>query len=272
VSFDSFDCVPVLDVPVRAVTRPVLVEWATSADRACSPATVMYANAHVLNIAFRDSELRAILNQASLVYCDGAGVVLAARLLGRRLPGRMTGADWINPLCAACAETGTSLFLLGSRPGVARRAAQTLERRHPGLVIAGAHHGYLDNPRVCQQAVALANAVRPHILLAGMGTPTQEKWIAAHRHELDAPVVWAVGALFDFVTGVQPRGPRWMLDHGLEWLCRLTSDPRRLWHRYLLGNPLFLLRVLRQRFGGRALAALALCGLSSSLLSDRMIR
>ena len=85
------------------------------------------------------------------------------------------------------------------------------------------------------------------VLFIGMGTPTQEKWIAAHRGELEVPVVWAVGALFDFVAGVQPRGPRWMLDNGLEWLYRLCSDPRRLWHRYLIGNPLFLARVIRQR-------------------------
>jgi N-acetylglucosaminyldiphosphoundecaprenol N-acetyl-beta-D-mannosaminyltransferase len=83
-----------------------------------------------------------------------------------------------------------------------------------------------------------------------MGTPTQEKWIAAQRHQLDVPVVWAVGALFDFVAGSQPRGPRWMLDNGFEWLYRLGSDPRRLWRRYLVGNPLFVVRVLTQRVSG----------------------
>ena len=93
------------------------------------------------------------------------------------------------------------------------------------------------------------NAAHPHILLVGMGTPIQERWIAAHRHELDVPVVWAVGALFDFVAGVQPRGPRWMLDNGLEWLYRLRSDPRRLWQRYVVGNPLFILRVMWQKTG-----------------------
>ena len=90
----------------------------------------------------------------------------------------------------------------------------------------------------------------PDILLVGMGTPCQEKWIAKYRENLEVPVVWAVGALFDFVVGVQPRGPRWMLDHGLEWLYRLFSNPMRLWRRYLIGNPIFILRVLRQRITG----------------------
>jgi N-acetylglucosaminyldiphosphoundecaprenol N-acetyl-beta-D-mannosaminyltransferase len=209
---------------------------------------VLYANVHVLNTAWADPDLCAILNHADLVYCDGAGVALGARLLGHRLPGRTTGADWIEPLCQACAQQGLLLYFLGGQPGVAERAARRLQARHPGLRVAGAHHGYLADPQVCQAAVAAVNAARPDILLVGMGTPTQEKWIAAHRAELRVPVVWAVGALFDFVAGVQPRGPRWMLDNGLEWLYRLWSDPRRLWHRYLIGNPLFVARVLRQRF------------------------
>jgi N-acetylglucosaminyldiphosphoundecaprenol N-acetyl-beta-D-mannosaminyltransferase len=207
----------------------------------------MYANVHVLNTAYSDLELRRTLNKADLVYCDGAGVALGARLLGHRLPGRMTGADWIEPLSQTCASKNITLYFLGGKPGVAISAAEKLHARYPGLRVVGAHHGYLDDPAVCAAAIASINDAHPHILLVGMGTPIQERWIAAHRHQVDVPVIWAVGALFDFVTGVQPRGPRWMLDHGLEWLYRLCSDPRRLWQRYLVGNPLFILRVLRQR-------------------------
>jgi N-acetylglucosaminyldiphosphoundecaprenol N-acetyl-beta-D-mannosaminyltransferase len=207
----------------------------------------MYANVHVLNTAYSDPELRRTLNKAGLVYCDGAGVALGARLLGHRLPGRMTGADWIEPLCRTCAAEEIPLYFLGSRPGVAARAAGRLQERYPGLRVVGAHHGYLDNPVTCATAIGAINVAHPRILLVGMGTPMQEKWVAAHCDRLRVPVIWTVGALFDFVAGVQPRGPRWMLDHGLEWLCRLWSDPRRLWRRYLVGNPLFILRVLRQR-------------------------
>jgi N-acetylglucosaminyldiphosphoundecaprenol N-acetyl-beta-D-mannosaminyltransferase len=93
------------------------------------------------------------------------------------------------------------------------------------------------------------NQVRPDIVLVGMGSPTQEKWIARHRAEIDAPVVWAVGALFDFVTGRIRRGPVWMTEHGFEWACRLVAEPRKLWRRYLIGNPRFIARVVRSRFG-----------------------
>jgi N-acetylglucosaminyldiphosphoundecaprenol N-acetyl-beta-D-mannosaminyltransferase len=237
----------VLGVEVQPLDRIGLIREAVRRAQSGSESTILYANVYVLNIAYGNPDLRGILNESDLVYCDGAGVALGAWLLGDRLPGRTTGADWIETLCQACAAAGFSLYFLGGRPGVAAGAAERLQARHTGLRVVGTHHGYLDDPTVCAAAIASVNAAHPHILLVGMGTPIQERWIAAHRHQLDVPVVWAVGALFDFVTGVQPRGPRWMLDHGLEWLCRLWSDPRRLWRRYVVGNPLFILRVLRQR-------------------------
>jgi N-acetylglucosaminyldiphosphoundecaprenol N-acetyl-beta-D-mannosaminyltransferase len=241
------DKVEVLGVGVHRLGMDDLIQETTQRAWGSDRHLVLYANVHTLNSAYSDPDLRRIMNAADLVYCDGAGVVLGAWLLGHRLPGRMTGADWIELLCEACAEDGTTLYFLGGRPGVAARAVELLCARHPGLRVVGAHHGYLADPGICTAAIAAVNDARPHILLVGMGTPIQEKWIAAHRHELEAPVVWAVGALFDFVAGVQPRGPRWMLDNSLEWSYRLCSDPRRLWRRYVVGNPLFVARVLCQR-------------------------
>jgi N-acetylglucosaminyldiphosphoundecaprenol N-acetyl-beta-D-mannosaminyltransferase len=153
----------------------------------------------------------------------------------------MTGADWIHDLSRLAIREGLRLYLLGGVPGVAEEAAAALTIRHPGLQISGTASGY----DAGGATVAAINATAPDVLLVGMGTPTQEKWIARYRSDLDIPVVWAVGALFDFVTGRIPRGPRWMTDHGLEWLCRLAAEPRKLWRRYLIGNPRFLWRVVR---------------------------
>jgi N-acetylglucosaminyldiphosphoundecaprenol N-acetyl-beta-D-mannosaminyltransferase len=208
----------------------------------------MYANIHVLNTAYHDSELRRILNQADLVYCDGAGVKLGARLLGGHLPERMTGADWIYDLCAACQERGFSLYFLGGEPGVAALAAEKLQTQYPGSKIAGTHHGHYNHSGLENDGVIAAiNALRPDILLVGFGTPLQEKWIDRNFDRLNVPVVWAVGALVDFVAGQVPRAPRWMLDHGLEWFYRLWAEPRRMFKRYIIGNPLFIWRVLRQK-------------------------
>jgi N-acetylglucosaminyldiphosphoundecaprenol N-acetyl-beta-D-mannosaminyltransferase len=203
-------------------------------------ATILYVNAHCMNVQYRDPAYKHILANADVVYCDGMGVVLAARLTGQAIPERMTGADWIEDLCRVAVERDLSLYLVGGAPEAVQGAAARLCKRYPGLGIAGTKDGYDIGP----DTIAAINEARPDILLVGMGTPRQEKWIARNRLALDVPVVWAVGGLFDFVSGRIPRGPRWMTQHGLEWLCRLIVEPRRLWRRYLLGNPRFLLRVV----------------------------
>jgi N-acetylglucosaminyldiphosphoundecaprenol N-acetyl-beta-D-mannosaminyltransferase len=209
-------------------------------------ATVLYANVHVLNLAYRDPRLRTTLNEATTVYCDGSGVRLGARILGGRLPPRFTSVDWIDPLCDRLAREGIGIFLLGSVEGVAAKAGEVLRGRHPGLHLVGTHHGYLDES-ASQELIARINSAGPGLLVLGMGTPMQEAWIARHRAALTVPVVWGVGALFDFLAGVQRRGPRWMTHNHLEWLWRLGTDPRRLWRRYVIGNPVFLARVVWHR-------------------------
>ena len=241
--------VNVLGVSVDSLSSDALIEQVLAVNPGDKAITVMYANIHVLNTSWSDRRLRTILNEADIVYCDGSGVRLGARLLGHTLPPRMTGADWMDPFCAASAGRGTSIYLLGSRPGVADIAADVLRARHQGLNIGGTHHGYLNDSAANAAAIASINKVRPHVLFVGMGTPIQERWISEHRHELNIPVVWAVGALFDFIGGFQPRAPRWMLAHNLEWLHRFWVEPKRMWKRYILGNPLFVWRVMMQRLG-----------------------
>jgi N-acetylglucosaminyldiphosphoundecaprenol N-acetyl-beta-D-mannosaminyltransferase len=212
--------------------------------------TVLYANPHVLNLAWCDSGLRGELRQASTVYCDGTGVGLAARLLGQPLPPRLTAADWIHDLCNEAARREVSLFLLGGEPGVAEEAARRLSDRTGGLQIAGTHHGFLDDD-LSASVIARSNAAGTGLMVVGMGSPMQERWIGRHRDRIEAPVVWAVGALMDFVVGRQRRAPRWMRRTHLEWFWRLGTSPVRLTSRYVAGNPVFLARVLRQRLGRR---------------------
>ncbi len=211
--------------------------------------TIGYANPHVLNMSVHDRVLREQLQSASTVICDGSGVRLGARILGRRLPPRLAAADWIDDLCATAAEKGIPIYFLAGNEGVAKRAAAVLTSRHAGLRIPGAHHGYL-TPELSRNVVDDINGSGASIVLVGMGTPVQEHWIAKYRPSIKAPVVWAVGAVLDFVTGEQRRSPAWIRRLHLEWLWRLGSDPVRLWRRYVIGNPLFLLRVARQRLTG----------------------
>ena len=205
-------------------------------------------NAHVLNQSFSNPELRRALQSSDLVYCDGYGVRLAAKLIGLPVPHRMTGADWIWGVAALCQESGRSLYLLGSDPGASSEAAAALRRWYPRLKVAGTHHGYfeLGSPH-SERVVEHIAEHRPDVLLVGMGTPQQELWVDRYFDRIEAPVVWTVGALFDYVSGRVPRAPHWIADNGLEWIFRLAIEPRRMWRRYLLGNPAFLWRVLRER-------------------------
>lgn len=215
----------------------------------------MYVNAHVVNQSRVTPELGAALRHADLIYCDGYGVRLAARALHLEVPHRMTGPDWIWGLAALCELSGQSVYLLGSEPPIAREAAARLSRWYPKLEIAGAHHGFfeLDSPhneRVIEDIVEH----QPEVVMVGMGTPKQELWVERYADRLGGAVVWTVGALFDYVSGHTPRAPRWLADNGLEWIFRLAIEPQRMWRRYLIGNPVFLSRVLAESKGPSARA------------------
>jgi N-acetylglucosaminyldiphosphoundecaprenol N-acetyl-beta-D-mannosaminyltransferase len=213
---------------------------------------VLSGNVHSFNLAYRQPWLRNFFNRADIVRLDGAGVRLGAWILGYRTPSRMTWADFAWDLAEFAAPRGFTLFFLGARPGVADKAAVNLKFRFPSLCIVGTHHGYFDktpgsaeNEAVIEQI----NAVKPNILIVGFGMPLQERWLMENWDRIDANVALTGGAVFDYVSGELQRAPRWMTDNGLEWLGRLLIEPRRLWKRYLIGNPLFIWRVLKQRLG-----------------------
>ncbi len=242
--------VDVLGVGVDPVTVEGLHKEVGCLIRHGGRGLVLNANAHCLNLCYENPDLRAFLNSADVVFCDGAGVMLAAKLLGQRIPERITYADWAWRLAAFATTQGFSMYLLGARPGVAEEAARRLEARYPELEIAGVHHGFFDHTAGSPENEAVVeeiNGARPDILLVGLGMPLQEYWLMKNRRRLQMGVALTGGAVFDYVSGGLRRGPRALTNNGFEWLARLLIEHRRLWRRYLLGNPLFLLRVLRQR-------------------------
>ena len=240
--------VEILGVPVAAITRQQLFEWMVWRIDKGLRSQIMYANAHTLNLAYRSSMLRGAMQSADMVYCDGAGVKLGAKILGQYLPERMTGADWIHDLCEICQREHYSVYFLGGERNVASEAAERLSSQYPDLEIVGTHHGYFEHfggegHRICAEI----NERDPDILLVGMGSPLQELWLTGNFNTLNVSVGWVVGAMMAFVTGRLSRAPLWMRTHGLEWLGRLIVEPLRLSRRYVWGNPLFLWRVLKQR-------------------------
>lgn len=235
-------------VDVESLQRGILrmCRRTREAGEGCDP--VLNVNSHCLNLAWSRPWLRSALNEASLVFCDGAGVALAARILGLPAPERITYADWMWRLAGFSAREGLTMYLIGARPGVAEEAARKLIHRHPALRIVGAEHGHFDKSAGSSEneaALARIADAAPDILVVGFGMPLQERWISENRRGLGCGVALAGGAAFDYVSGRARRGPPVLTDNGFEWLARLAIEPRRLWRRYVIGNPVFLARVIR---------------------------
>lgn len=214
------------------------------------PKQVSFINVDCVNRACTDEHYRDILVTSDLRLGDGIGLRIAGRLLGSEIRENVNGTDLFPRLCAQLAARGESLFLLGGRPGVAQAAAEWAASRHPGLRIAGTRHGYFaeaETPAVIEEI----NASGAAVLLVAFGAPRQEKWIRSHLQELRVNAALGVGGLFDFYSGRIPRAPQWLREVGLEWSYRLYQEPGRMWRRYLVGNLVFLWRVLRERHGRR---------------------
>lgn len=233
----------IFGVPVDNVTMAqalARIETAVMQSRRCGIcANMQFVNAHCLNLACGDSNYRMILNCADAVWPDGSGVKLAGKILGFPIPENVNGTDMF-PLLA---DGRFSLFLLGGSHGVAEKAAERTCAAYPSARIVGTASGFFADEAAEERVIAAINAARPDLLLVGMGVPRQEKWIAANRARLHCGVAIGVGGLLDFYSGRIPRAPLWMRRFGMEWLYRLWQEPRRLFKRYVVGNPLFLWRV-----------------------------
>lgn len=236
--------ISLLGLPVDVLDRAGLLQAVSEFIAAGSPRTVAYLNVHVANLAATDDRLKRFLNSVDLCYCDGEGIRFGAKLLGEELPERMTGADWIWDL-AALAEGKWKLAWMGGEPGVTLQAAEVLREKHPQLEIL-CDHGFYRNDGY-PEVIAKINRFNPDIVLVGMGSPLQEQWVEDWRSQLNAPVVWCLGATADFVSGKVDRGPHW-LHQRQEWLARLMVDPQRLGRRYLVGNTQFVARILKAKF------------------------
>jgi N-acetylglucosaminyldiphosphoundecaprenol N-acetyl-beta-D-mannosaminyltransferase len=233
--------------PLRA--QEEIESWITDRQRGY----VCLSNVHSVMEARRDESLRAVFNGADLAVPDGMPLVWVGRLRGRREVRRVYGPDLTLQLCERAAGRGYRCFFYGGAPGVAEQLAHVLSRRFPGLRVVGTEAPPFRplSREEDEEAVRRINAAAPDLVFVGLGCPKQERWMAEHRERLLAPALLGVGAAFDFHTGLVPQAPRWMMGAGLEWLFRLSQEPRRLWRRYLVYNPLFVFHLTLELLGLR---------------------
>lgn len=210
-----------------------------------SKTTVFFVNPDCLNKIFEDTDYYRVLQTNDYIFPDGIGINIACKMLGDPLVENVNGTDLLPFLCEMCQEEGLSMYLLGAKPSVAEKMKDRLEEKYPGLRIAGAAHGFFDRERQSGDVIEEINSVKPDILLVAFGAPHQEKWLSMHKDEIDAKVMMGVGGLFDFYAETIKRAPVWMREIGIEWVYRLIQEPGRMWKRYVIGNPLFIYRVLK---------------------------
>ncbi|NEO98665.1 MAG: WecB/TagA/CpsF family glycosyltransferase [Symploca sp. SIO2E9] len=249
----AFEEVVLLKTRFHKLTINELIEYVVQAAKLQKKTIVGNVNVRAMNFACKLPWYRNFLNNSDLVFCDGFGVLLGAKLQGCSVESchRMTCPDYIEDLALACERQNVSLFLLAGRPGVVEKTIAKLSAIAPNLKVQG-HHGYFEKLGTENDAIIdKINQFKPGVLYVGFGMPLQERWILENKERIEARVFLPLGACLDFYTDTVYRGPRWMTDRGFEWLTRLTTEPRRLWERYLLGNLLFFGRIfteyLRQR-------------------------
>ena len=239
----------ILGIDIDNVTMTNALRLIFSKVEAGAKASFAFVNADCLNVAHRSLAYEYVLARQDAVFADGSGVAFAARMQGRRFRENVNGTDMFPLLCAQAAEHGASLFLLGGREGIAAKAAKTMQDAYPGLKIAGTRTGFFlpeEEPAVIQ---AIADS-KADILLVAFGVPLQEFWIDRNRNSLTPPVCIGVGGLFDFYSGRISRAPQVLRTYGCEWMWRLYKEPSRLWRRYIVGNPLLVMRCVYEYLSG----------------------
>ena len=211
-------------------------------DKTCYAVT---PNAEIAYEALRDESLRALLNEADLVLPDGAGVVLASKILKTPLQQKVAGVDFADGLLGMLAQNGKSVYLLGSKPGIAELAADKMRDKHPGLTICGMHDGYFKDEAPVIEKI---NAAKPDVLFVCLGAPKQELFMKNHLDELHIKLMIGLGGSLDSFAGTVKRAPKWMIRCNLEWLYRLIKEPKRIGR--MLRLPKYLWAALTVRSKG----------------------
>lgn len=212
------------------------------------PVQHVVLNASKVVMMSKDEQLRKVISACPIVNADGQSVVIASRLLRRRLPERVAGIDLFLELVKRSAADGRSVYFLGARDDVLKEMIRRFLEQYPGLRIAGSRNGYWDDDAAI---VELVRAAAPDLVFLAIPSPRKEFWLGEHLPEMGVPFAMGVGGSFDVVAGKVKRAPVWVQRIGCEWVYRLVQEPRRMWKRYLVGNTTFIWLTMREWWATR---------------------
>jgi N-acetylglucosaminyldiphosphoundecaprenol N-acetyl-beta-D-mannosaminyltransferase len=238
----------ILGVGVSAINLPLAVGLILDAVQANRKGYVAVTGVHGVSEAQTDIEFRRILNRAFLNTPDGMPMSWVGRLQGFREMNRVYGPDLLLEMAASSTPGNIRHFFYGGGSGVAQSLKANLESQFPGIIVCGTYTPPFRalNVNEASELVRQMSECRPDICWVGLSTPNQERFMAEYLTKLPVKIMIGVGAAFDMHSGKLKQAPYWMQRGGLEWFFRLTQEPKRLWKRYLVNNPLFILRIVAQ--------------------------
>lgn len=237
--------VDILGVGFDNITKQEAVEHAYALQSEHKGYYVVTPNPEIVMLARENEDMRSAAQDAELVIADGIGIIYGAKILGTPMRERIPGIDFSTALMEKMEQEGRSVFLFGSKPGVADKAAENLSKRYPGLKFVGTNDGYFTDDAPIIEKI---NAAKPDLLFVCLGAPKQEKWMRSHAKELDVGLMIGAGGSLDVFAGVVERAPEVWQKMGLEWLYRLLKEPKRIGRMMRL--PKFLLLVIFRKIRG----------------------
>ena len=245
---DSYSEVLVGGIPTACLTREglarvMLQDCMEARGKESAPKLVFASNGHAIALAAQDPNFRRHFEQADIVHADGQAAVFASRLTRTPIPERSATTDFIHDAARLGAEHGLRFFLLGATEEANAAAARILEQKYPGLKIVGRRHGYFSRDEeedICDEI----NLTLPDVIWVGLSVPLEYEFSVRNKARLRAGWLVTCGGCYNFITGTYKRAPRWMQAAGLEWLFRLIKEPKRLFWRYAVTNPLAIFLLL----------------------------
>jgi N-acetylglucosaminyldiphosphoundecaprenol N-acetyl-beta-D-mannosaminyltransferase len=236
--------VKIFGITIHPLQRSEFLSIIKSNIESGSQITQVGINSATVNEVVKNADFRRAINSADLVHIDGMSVVWALRRLGHKVPERVATPDLADDIMKMAQKENYSIYLLGAKEEILESCRINLEKNFPELKISGCQNGYY-KPEEEHSVIEMINKVQPDILFIGLSSPKKELLFEKYKHELNAKYILGVGGYFDIISGHLKRAPKWMQNHGLEWLYRLIQEPRRMWRRYLIGINQFLWIVLK---------------------------
>ncbi len=235
-------------VRVDVITGNGILERLDSLINESHKGTFLYINAHGVNLAQKNNWFKQFLNRSVVSYADGQGIRLASWLSGLPIPPLVNLTRWVWELLTHCQNKKYSIFLLGSTDRNIVRAVENIRKIIPDINLVGSHHGYFEKHGAESNSVIESiNRLKSNILIVGMGMTLQEKWILENFNKLNVNAIFNAGSCIDFIAGAKKVCPQWLSNIGFEWLFRLIHEPKRLFVRYIVGNPMFLYYIFSRK-------------------------